>query len=166
MVPVLSDDQTRALLAAAGIVAADNAADSAEHPTELHAFNVKLYSVPAAKPVLLNDKVAAVIVLDTSVPPRRSSNRVIGEPFDAGAVQDTRIADAVADVNVSVGASGTDEAATGAASVSTETTRTPVTSRNKRRRNRRTEAVTPCNCSEANNPGQPGTRENSRLPET
>jgi len=132
-------------VAAAGIVAADNTEDSAEHPAELQALSVKPYSVPAVKPVLLNDSVAAVIVLETSVPPRRNSYRVIGEPFVAGAAQDTRIADAVADVNVSTGAFGAEDADAGDGSVSSDarpaSRNIPVSTRG-RRTDRRIVAAT------------------------
>jgi len=143
--------------AAAGIVAADSVEDSAEHPTELQALSVKLYSVPAVKPVLLNDSVAAVIVLETSVPPRRNSYRVIGEPFDAGAAQDTLIDDAVADVNVSTGAFGAADADAGVGSVSSDAENTASNGSSKRRTETLVVDMLGLHCADGKAAVQPGT---------
>jgi hypothetical protein len=100
---------------ATGSVAAVKAVDASEHPIALQAFNVKEYSVPDDRPVLLYDVEVAEIEAETRVAPRRSSKRVIGEPPLAGAVQATRTELVVAVFNVMVGASGAVAAATGEA---------------------------------------------------
>ena len=146
-------------VAAAGIVAADSTEDSAEHPAALHALRVKPYSVPAVKPEELYDKVAAEIVLETSVPPRRNSYRVIGEPFVAGADQDTRIADAVADVKVSTGTFGAEDALAGAGSVSSDAENTASNGSNKRRTETLVAVMTGPNCAAGKTSAQPGIQE-------